>query len=148
MQDYKHIHIGHHIKSVAELKELSVARACKFLKCSAADIKDMYSKPSLDSQLLLMWCKLLDYNFFMFYHTHLQLYEPSASSAKFGSKPKLKNKEEAEEYTFRKNLYSPEIIEWLMNQFENNTLSAQDIIQKYKIPKTTFYRWRKKRNSI
>jgi hypothetical protein len=141
--DYKNIHIGTHIKHIAGLRNLSISRACSFLKCSHKDIKEMYTKKSLDSDLLLGWCKLLDYNFFMFYHSHLQLYKPSASIAK------LKNVEisndERENYVFRKNLYMPEIIDWLLSKLDQDELTVKEIIAIYNIPKTTIYRWKKKR---
>ncbi|MGB0871409.1 MAG: helix-turn-helix domain-containing protein [Flavobacteriales bacterium] len=104
----------------------------------------MYTKKSLDSDLLLRWCKLLDYNFFMFYHSHLQMYKPSASVAK------LKNiqisNDERQDYVFRKNLYMPEIIDWLLSKLDENELTVKEIIEIYNIPKTTIYRWKKKRD--
>lgn len=142
--DYKNIHIGSHIKHIADLRELSISRACLFLKCNYEDIKEMYTKKSLDSDLLLRWCKLLDYNFFMFYHSHLQMYKPSASIAK------LKNIElsndERQNYVFRKNLYMPEIIDWLLRKLDQGELTVKEIIEIYNIPKTTIYRWKKKRD--
>ncbi len=136
--DYKNIHIGTHIKHIATCKELSISRACTFLKCSHQDILDMYCKKSLDSELLLRWCKLLDYNFFMFYHTHLQIFKPLASTTKI-----LKNSDSKrdEEYVFRKNIYSKEIINWILEKLNKEELSVKDVIEKYNIPKTTIYRW-------
>lgn len=140
MNSYKNIHIGSQIKTIASLKELSITRACQFLKCSAQEIEDMYAQESLDSNQLLRWCKLLEYNFFMFYHSHLQLYSPS------GSLTKLTTKEEqnTEQFSFKKNLYSPEIIAYILDKWNSNELSAKEIIERYHIPRTTLYRWKKK----
>ncbi len=144
MIDYKKIHIGSHIKKVAEINELSIIRACTFLKCSHQDILDMYNSSTLDSGVLLRWCKLLDYNFFMFYHTHLQLYKPAASTAKLVKKS---TDEHHKAYVMRKNLYSPELIEWLLHKLDKKELSIKEIIENYNIPKTTIYRWKKKLNN-
>lgn len=103
----------------------------------------MFEEETLDSGILLKWSKLLDYNFFMFYHTHLQLYKPVASTAKI----KTVNNENGS-YDFRKNLYSPEIIDWLLKQMDSGELSINEIMEKYKIPKTTVYRWKKKSANV
>lgn len=141
MRNYKNIHIGSHIKRISEIRNLSMSRACSYFKCSQQDIIDIYNQKTLDSGLLLKWCKLLDYNFFMFYHTHLQLYKPSASSSKL-SKKEMNNVDEG--YVFRKNIYSPDIIDWILNKWQSGELTPQDIMKKYKIPRTTLYRWRKR----
>lgn len=144
MNTFKTIHIGQQIKNIATIKELSISRACQFLKCSAQDIEEIYEKESLDSDQLLRWCKLLDYNFFMFYHSHLQLYSPSASIAKLPSKGKPKT----EGQSFKKNLYSPEIIDYILKKLKNNELSAKEIMEVYHIPRTTLYRWKKKSSQL
>lgn len=143
MSEYKNIHIGSHIKEIAKLKELSISRACIFLKCSHKDIKNMYTKKSLDSDLLLRWCKLLEYNFFMFYHSHLQIYSPKSSLAKLSPKEKHLTWS-SNTYEFRKNLYSQEIINWILDKYHSGMLTPKDIMEKYQIPKTTLYRWIKK----
>ncbi len=142
MLNYKEIHLGNHIREISKIKNLSVSRACTFLKCSAQDIQDMYNEKSLDSALLLRWCKLLDYNFFMFYHSHLQLYKPSAATTHIS---KSEKKEEVSPYEFKKNLYSPELIDYILGKLDANMLSIRDVIQAYNIPRTTIYRWVKKR---
>lgn len=141
--NYKNIHIGHHVKEIARIKNLSMPRACTFLKCNAIEVMRMYELQSMESELLLQWCKLLEYNFFMFYHSHLQLYKPSAATAHI-----IQDKNESnlhESYTFKKNIYSPEIIEYILGKLDKNEVSVKDIITKYNIPRTTIYRWVKKR---
>lgn len=144
MLEYKNIHIGKHIKYIANRQKLSIPRACAFFKCNPRDILKVYSQKTIDTELLLRWCKLLDYNFFMFYHTHLQIYKPNASRAKLTEV--VKGKEEL--YVFRRNLYSVEIIDWLMSELEKGHLSKNDILKKYNIPKTTLFRWIKKHNIV
>ena len=143
MLNYKEIHLGNHIKEISKIKNLSVSRACTFLKCNAQEIHEMYEQKSLDSELLLKWCKLLDYNFFMFYHSHLQLYKPSAATTHVAvaEKASLPNP-----YVFKKNLYSPELIDYILKKLDDNVLSIGEVIKLYNIPRTTIYRWVKKRN--
>jgi len=143
-QNFKHIHIGEKIKEILEIKQISIVRASSFLKCSSQEIKSMFTQESLDSLMLLKWCKLLDYNLFMFYHSHLQIYKPSASSAKLKPTVDKKTNQISSSYTFRKNIYSPDIIQWLLSKLATKELSVSDIINTYHIPKTTVYRWLKK----
>ena len=142
--DYKNIHIGSHIRSVSVHRGMTLSRASSYFGCGAQSILDVYSSGSIDSALLLRWCKLLDYNFFMFYHSHLQLYSPSSSLARLES---VKGESSLEGYSFRKNLYSPDIINWLMIKIDSGELSISEVMSRYKIPKTTIYRWRKKYKS-
>lgn len=145
MLDYKHIHIGGHIKKIAEIRNISIARMCLSFECSYNDIQKMYNQVTLDSGILLKWCKLLDYNFFMIYHSHLQLYAPKASVTKLNVKKRSKHNED---YVFRKNLYSPEIIGWILDKLQKNELSISEVISTYNIPRTTIYRWKKKQASF
>ncbi|MCT4664596.1 MAG: helix-turn-helix domain-containing protein [Flavobacteriales bacterium] len=78
----------------------------------------------------------------MIYHTHLQMFTPSAATTKIASKPK--NQEIQKSYSFKKNLYSPEIIKWILEQIESKKMSVSQIIDRYSIPRTTIYRWKKK----
>ena len=139
--NYKNIHIGQHIKRISELQDLDISRACTYLRCTHQDILDTYSYTSLDSELLLKWSKLLNYNFFMFYHSHLQLYKPVASKARVS---KDKKQASLKGYDFRKNLYNPDIIDWILLKLDKKELSIKEIMEKYHIPKTTIYRWIKR----
>ena len=141
MNNFKNIHIGSEIERLVKLKKLSVSRVCLYLNCSSKDIEFMYKQESLDSKILLKWCKLLEYNLFMFYHSHLQLYSPKSTKTKVGS-DELKNKRE--EDLFRKNLYSEDLKVWILEKWNSKELTAKEIIEKYQIPRTTLYRWRRK----
>ncbi len=141
--NYKDVHIGKHIKEISKVKKLSMSRACAFLKCSTMEIEEMYNLRSMDSDMLLKWSKLLDYNFFMFYHAHLQLYKPSAATAQVTQK---EDEDLKDTYSFKKNIYSPEIIDHILNKLDKKILTVKDIITRYNIPRTTIYRWIKKRD--
>ena len=140
---YKDIHIGGRIKYLVQLKEISLERICAFIKCDPLAVQDMYLKKSLDSDILLRWSKLLEYNLFMFYSAHLQIYAPNSSRAKISSKL---NSKDSVSYNFKKNLYTPEVKKFILNQVLNKDISPHSVIAKYQIPKTTLYRWLRKEN--
>lgn len=143
MKNYKNIHIGKHIKDMVDYSEIDIDRICKFFKCNSKEVEAMYSMKSLDTELLLGWCKLVEYNFFMFYHTHLQLYSPKSASCNL---PKNKKKISAV-YQFKKNIYTSEIQQFILGKYLKGEMTSADIIKKYAIPRTTFYRWLKKQNT-
>ena len=95
----------------------------------------MYNKSSLDSDLLLRWSKLLEYDLFRLYSQHLMLYSPVITNktnkkANVNSLPK-----------FRKNIYTKEVIDFILDQIKNEKMSKREIIERYNIPKTTLYKW-------
>lgn len=140
MESYKEIHIGEKIKYMVEFSDIDINRICNFFNCSIQDVSEMYTQKTIDTDLLLRWCKLIEYNFFMFYHSHLQLYSPKSATC---SLPKAKNKP-SKAYQFRKNIYTVEIQEFIMSRYTKGEMSSAEIIEHYQIPRTTFYRWLKK----
>ncbi|MBJ5496559.1 transposase [Salmonella enterica subsp. enterica serovar Typhimurium] len=96
----------------------------------------MYDQKSIPSDTLLRWSKLLEYDFFRIYSQHLIMYSPSPkrhSSRKKTNLPK-----------FRKNIYTEEIIEFIIELINNGTKTTHQVIEEYEIPKTTLYNWLKK----
>lgn len=67
-----------------------------------------------------------------------------AASTKLES---VKRTDEAKPYIFRKNLYSSDIVNWLLERIEKEELSVNEIMTKYNIPRTTIYRWIKRRKT-
>lgn len=119
---------------VAE-SELEISRICNFLKCNEEEIKEMYQSKSLDTEILLRWSKLLEYDFFRIYSQHLILYSPPMAAedktiTKKSSLPK-----------FRKNIYTKEVIDFILELIETNKMTKEEVIKKYRIPKTTLYKW-------
>ncbi|GEN69625.1 hypothetical protein CRH01_41930 [Chryseobacterium rhizosphaerae] len=109
-----------------------------FLQCSEEDIENIYHRKSLDSEILLKLSKILEYDFFRIYSQHLLLYSPPASNS---PKPKLKITELPR---FRKNIYTIEVIKFILDLVRSNEKTKQQIIDEYRIPKTTLYKWLKK----
>ncbi|MBB4807869.1 hypothetical protein HNP38_003185 [Chryseobacterium defluvii] len=137
---FKNIHIGSIIKQRVTEYEIGMSRICNFLKCKEEDVKIMYHTESLDSALLLRWSKLLGYDFFRVYSQHLILYSPQVN---------IKSTDASQNHQihipqFRKNIYTKELIDFILELLENGEKTKQEIIDEYKIPKTTLYKWASK----
>lgn len=141
--DFKNIHIGSLIlKKVTEL-EIEIARICNFLKCTEIEIKQMYKAQSLDTEILLRWSKLLEYDFFRIYNQHLILYAPQVRVPDHHSS----NEKKSVLPQFKKNIYMKEIIDFILEQIERGEMTKMQVIKEYRIPKTTLYKWLKKYNT-
>lgn len=133
--NFKDIHIGSLLLGRVSEKEISISRICDFLNCTANEVVDSYEKKSLDSEVLLRWSKLLEYDFFRVYSHHLILYSPPSSMdlskvSKSSTLPK-----------FRKSLYTKEVIDFILDLINTGAKSRAQVIQEYKIPKSTLHKW-------
>lgn len=113
---------------------IEMSRICNFLKCTEEEIKAIYSQKSLDTELLLKWSKLLDYDFFRIYTQHLILYAPPSAKEKH-------KKQKSTLFQFRKNIYTKEVIDFILEQISSGEMTKNQIMEEYKIPKTTLYKW-------
>ena len=93
----------------------------------------MYEKQSIDSETLLRWSKLLEYDFFRIYSQHLILFSPQGKNIPSNTKPKLPQ--------FRKNIYMKEVIDFVIERIETEGISKKQIMEEYKIPKSTLHKW-------
>lgn len=138
----KEIHIGKLIQIRVEEKEFDTDRICSYFKCTESELKKIYEQEDISVILLLKWSKLLEYDFFRLYSQHLIFYSPptivgsSKGSDKKTSLPQ-----------FRKNIYTSEIIEFILDQVRSGAKTKQQIIKEYRIPKTTLYKWIEKYSS-
>ena len=137
---YKDIHIGQLILQLVTEKEIDDDRIVKFLKVPSSKIKEMYHSKDLSTEMLLLWSKLLEYDFFRIYSQHLVLYAPPAS-LNYKKKDNVSSLPQ-----FRKNVYTTEIINFIVELYQNKEMTLKDIMDKYNIPKTTLYKWIKKHN--
>jgi hypothetical protein len=133
---FKTIHIGSLIKLRVLEKEIETDRICNFLKCSEEDILKIYDSPSIDADLMMKWSKLLDYDFFRIYTQHLILFSPPD---KIGYKKN--NQRSSKLPQFRKNIYTKEVIDFILEMIRTEKKTKQQIIDDYNIPKTTLYKW-------
>ena len=133
--DFKNIHIGSMISfRIAEVN-MNIERICNFFECSVGEIEQVFKQESLSTDVLLKWCKLLKYDFFRIYSQHLILYSPPVekiiSEDGFGTKSPI----------FRKNIYTKEVIDFILTQIKKGEMTKREVMERYRIPKTTLYKW-------
>lgn len=134
---YKEIHIGEFIKErVADMK-IATERICNFMHCEESDLENIYKNKSINTDDLLRWSKLLEYDFFRIYSSHLILYAPpSAVNKPAESTSKIPY--------FRKSIYTQEIKDFIIGKITSGAMSHNEVIQEYSIPKSTLHRWLQK----
>ncbi|AZA90261.1 Helix-turn-helix domain of resolvase [Chryseobacterium nakagawai] len=138
---YKQIHIGECIEEKVKQENIEMDRLMRFLDVSEEEILKMYKEPEITTYMLLKWSKVLEYDFFRIYSQHLILYAP----------PKCRDSEHKIKHSsllpvFRKNIYTKEIIEFMIEMVNDGKKTRAQIIEEYKIPKTTLYKWLEKYN--
>lgn len=139
MIDFKNIHIGEMIEKRVQETNIDLNRICSFLKCTENEIQQMYTSKSIDSYTLLRCSKLLKYDFFRIYSQHILLFTSSSR--------KEKNTNEKSSFPeFRKNIYTKEIINFILETVNSGKMTKKEVINTYKIPKTTLYKWINKYN--
>ena len=116
---------------------IEISRICNFMKNTEEEIQSMYQSKSVDTEILLKWSKLLEYDFFRIYTQHLILYAPPSA---IQLKQKTANKANVLPQ-FRKNIYTKEIIEFILEELYSGNKTKKQIIEEYRIPKTTLYKW-------
>jgi len=133
----KQIHIGSLVKAKAEELRMSSERIMNYLQCTENEIEEMYLKESMETRKLLRWSKLLHFDFFRVYTGHLILYAPSS---------RLPNRIKVQDttLTFRKSVYTEEVKTFILDKITKGEMTEKEIMIKYKIPKTTIFRWVKK----
>lgn len=132
--NFKQFHIGELIRTAVKERQIDMLRITNFFNCNQLEVFDMYTAESLETEILLKWSKLLEYDFFRLYSQHLILYAPpSAEVDNKKSKTTLPR--------FRKNIYTKEVINFVLEQISTGQMSKKDVMNRYKIPKTTLYKW-------
>ena len=138
---YKEIHIGQFIKERVDEKEITIERICNFLNQDEETIENTYTSKSVDTEILLRWSKLLEYDFFRLYSSHLILYAPPSAVNK--------NAQKSEKIPyFRKNIYTQEIKEFIIKRIQSGEMSQNDVVREYSIPKSTLHRWLQKNDDV
>lgn len=140
--NYKNIHIGSLISQKVQESSIKVDRIVNFFKCDIQEIQKMYEAESLDTKAMLSWCKLLKCDFFRIYSHHLILYAPPQKILLKTNSQKEKSVSE-----FRKNVYTVEIIEFIVEKITSGKMTKLQVINRYNIPKTTLYKWVHKYNN-
>lgn len=136
MTNFKEIQIGELIKIRVDECEIEIERICNFFDCTESEILNMYEADDLTTKELLKWSKLLEYDFFRIYSQHLIFFSPP-SSLNYNTSVKTKSKLPR----FRKNIYTKEIIYFILEKINKGDKTKEQIIKEYRIPKTTLYKW-------
>ncbi|WP_317133408.1 DEAD/DEAH box helicase family protein [Chryseobacterium panacisoli] len=134
----KNIHIGEFIEARCKELDIPIERICKFFKLNDEEIEKMFQLENMNSDHILKWCKLLGYDFFRLYSQHLILYSPEHRN--------IKNKNTSLPQ-FRKNIYTKEIINFILTEINDGSKTKEQVIEYYRIPKTTLYKWISKYNN-
>lgn len=140
--NYKNIHIGKLIAQRMQECDIEVERAAKFLAVTDDEIERMYTLKSIDSHLLLRWSKLLKYDFFRIYSQHLILYAPQHTPCKGTKEIKTALP------VLKKNVYTQEVILYLIELVESEQKTGRQIQEEYNIPATTILRWINKHKKV
>ena len=133
MLNFKNIHIGQMIKERVAESGIEISRICNFFNCTEDEVIEMYQQENLPTDILLKWSKLLEYDFFRIYSQHLILYAPIKSENP--------NREKSLLPQFRKNIYTKEIINFVLEQINTKEMTKTEVMKRYGIPKTTLYKW-------
>ncbi|WP_099767663.1 transposase [Chryseobacterium sp. 52] len=134
---FKNIHLGKMIEEKIAENGVGISRICNFMKLDEQDIQKMLASESIDTGILLKWCKLLEYDFFRTYSQHLILYAPP-SGTHYNAQKEVKKTGLPQ---FKKNIYTREVIDFILEQIESGTKTKNQTIEEYNIPKTTLYKW-------
>lgn len=134
MKNFEHIHIGNLIKKRKEELHIDIQRICNFFENTEEAIEEMYESESLDTKTVLRWSKLLEYDFFRIYSQHLILFSPPSAEGRI-------QKQASHLPQFRKNIYTKEIIDFIVALIETNEKTKNQVIEEYRIPKTTLHKW-------
>ena len=137
---FKEINIGQMIEKAVTESGIAMSRLCNFFKSTEEEILGMYQHENLPTDLLLKWSKILEYDFFRIYSQHLILYAPQSAK-----EPTLEHTKSSLPQ-FRKNIYTKEIIDFILEQISSGEMTKTQVMEKYKIPKTTLYKWISKYN--
>ncbi|WP_315057336.1 hypothetical protein [Chryseobacterium indoltheticum] len=105
------------------------------MNCNEDEIEEMYGSVDLPTNIMLKWCKLLEYDFFRLYSQHLILFSPQKSPNAVGDENKTSLP------SFRKNLYTKEIINFVLELVRTGKKTKTEIMEEYKIPKNTLLKW-------
>ncbi len=133
--NFKEIYIGECIRKRVVDTGISMVRICNFHQATEDEIDTMYKQKSMDTEVLLRWCKLLEYDFFRIYCQHLILFSPENKS---DTLEPIKGTSLPE---FRKKLYTRQVIDFILELINTRQKTKLQIIEEYRIPKTTLYKW-------
>jgi hypothetical protein len=135
----RNIHIGEIISKIIIEKKINMNELKARMGMSTSTINKMLISKSLDASVMLKWSKVLRYDFFRLYSSHLMLHHGISNA--LTKKTKDAN---IQGIHIRKNVYTKDIINFLVHKVGSNEMTPMEVINQYAIPKTTFYKWLQK----
>ncbi|WP_312297900.1 transposase [Chryseobacterium sp.] len=135
MNNFRDFFIGKLIEDRCKELNISMDRISRNFNLDNDEIGKLLKQKTIDTDCLLKWSKFLDYDFFRLYSQHLILYSPVVGKHKDGGF------KETGLPSFRKNIYTTELIEFIIERIEKGQMTKQQVINRYGIPKTTLYKW-------
>ena len=140
---YKQIHIGKLITDRMAEQGMELDELSKKLGSSVRITGTLLNNEDINCRLLLKISKILEYDFFRIYSMNLLFYAPPTMGFRKqlnpGTKPSLPR--------FARNTYTPQVIGYIIGKFRSGEMTPAQILEMYRIPKTTLYRWLKKYNT-
>ncbi|KMQ60777.1 transposase [Chryseobacterium sp. BLS98] len=133
ISNFRNIHIGKLIHVRVTENKIDLFRICSFMNCTEKEISEMYLQKDLPTDVLMRWSKLLEYDFFRLYSQHLILYSPPSALASGTEVSKLPK--------FRKNIYTQEIISFILELVKRGEKTKRQIVDEYGIPNSTLNKW-------
>jgi hypothetical protein len=136
LMNLKNIHIGQIIQTKVIEQGVKQQRILNYFDCEEDFLQNMYQQQNIDTGLLLGWCKLLKFDFFRVFVGHLTIYRCMKVNTATEKKPTGVGQ-------FRKNVYSAEIINFVLQQLKDGSTVAE-VRDKYNLPKSTVNNWIRK----
>lgn len=135
--DIKEIHLGSLIHQAIIERNIEISRICNFFSCSEEDIRQMYKAKSLNTEIVLRWSKLLEYDFFRIYTQHLILFAPQ----RITNYNILSKEKKSQLPKYGKNIYTKELIDFILEKISKGEMTKLQVVNEYKIPKSTLHKW-------
>jgi hypothetical protein len=135
----RNVNIGLIINEVIKIKKVKLYQFASNLGVSRTELNKYLKSESIDTMILLKISKILRYDFFRLYSSHLMLHHGISNNLN-------RNKQEfiIQGINIRKNVYTKEMVSFLILKVRSNEMKANEVIKRYGIPKTTFYKWLQK----
>lgn len=130
------IELGSLIESRVTESGIRTSRICNFFNLPLKDINEMYRQTTLDTDVLLKWSRLLEYDFFRLYSEQFFL--------NIGRKPKLYDDISTSLPIFKKRIYTESSVAYILNLIKEGEKTKEQVIKELDIPKATLYKWLRK----
>ncbi|MEY8758924.1 transposase [Chryseobacterium tongliaoense] len=139
ISEIRNVHIGFLIKQQVIQSNVDLHYICHFFSSDEQEIYRMYSSRSLDTKVLLKWCRLLEYDFFKVYSESFRLYSTKSAVSKYTV---IRRKKRIT--SVRQKLYTNETKDLLINLIITGQKSIVQIVKEYNISKPVIYGWLRK----